>query len=65
MQPLDGRLACHRFVTVEGVAYGEDNGLGFCGGNVLGSVTGETATGSSVRSNPVKCLGHIKCFNVS
>ena len=32
LYPFDGRLVYYRFATVEGVAYGEDYGLGFCGG---------------------------------
>ena len=33
-------------------------------GNVLESVIGKSETGCGVRSNQVKCLGYIKCFNV-
>ena len=34
-------------------------------GNLLGSVTGKTETGVSVKSNHAKCLGYMQCFNVS
>ena len=33
-------MVCYGVVVVERVAYGEDSGLGFCRGNVLGKVTG-------------------------
>ena len=52
-------------MVVERVAYGEDYRLGFCGGNVLGTVTGEIETDGCIKSNPVKRLDYIQCFNVS
>ena len=58
-------MVCYRFVIVDGVAYGEEYRFGFCGGNVLGRVTGKTGTGGGVKLNQVKRLGCIQCFNVS
>ena len=34
-------------------------------GNVLGRVTGKIETGGSIRSNQVKRLSYVKCFNVN
>ena len=55
-------MVCYRFVIVEGVAYGEEYGFGFCGGNVLGRVTGKTGTGGGVKFNLLSVLA---AFNVS
>ena len=52
-------------MTAKGVAYEEDYGLGSMRGDMLESVTGETETGGSGRSNQVKRLCYIRCFNAN
>ena len=48
-QPFGGRLVCYGFEVVERVAYGEDYRLGFCGEDVLGTVTGEIETDGCIK----------------
>ena len=57
-------MICYRFVTVEGCRW-RRLWAGYLRENVLGSVIGKTKTGGGVRSNQIKRLGYIKCFNVS
>ena len=62
-QPFGGRQVYYRFVTLKGVW--RRLWAQILSGNMLGNVTGKTETADSVRSNQVKCLDNIKCFNVS